>query len=510
MTVHVEDARLLAAHRVPSPLSDAKWQAHSLFDLFFAARLCYGDRPALWVEGSFITYAELYDAAARLAGAIGIARGSQIPAARSQCGLLVNRTATAYTAVLASSLAGSAYVPLNPRCSRERLRDMVLSSAIDTLIVDHNAEAAAGPLLESVARPLTVLLPDAAATPDWARRAPRHWYIRRPDIEGAAPAAAPRDVSGEDGAYLLFTSGIAGTPCGVLVSNAGALAYLENAKRRYRPGPVDRFSQLFDFSCDLSVHDMFLAWGAGACLYVAPEDVSRLSDFIRRCQLSFWFSRPSTAALMRESNLVKPAAYPSLRWSLFCREALPMALAAAWQDAAPASTIENLYGSTETTIALTAYRLPKKPRPELAALPTVPIGAPFAGQRTLIVDANGRPLLTGEAGELYLGGSQVAAGYWQAPERTAAWFQPPRSAPADGTRWYRTGDCAIMMSDYGLVHLGRMDEQPEAHSAELVEIEHAVPLAPETDTLDAAPWPLGDDGFAPGIVDFTSLPKPRR
>jgi hypothetical protein len=72
--------------------------------------------------------------------------------------------------------------------------DVLLSSAVDTLIVDHNSMAAAGPLLESLSRPLTVLLPDAAK-PDWPLRATRHRYITRADIEDVAPAApsnAPR------------------------------------------------------------------------------------------------------------------------------------------------------------------------------------------------------------------------------------------------------------------------------------------------------------------------------
>jgi D-alanine--poly(phosphoribitol) ligase subunit 1 len=478
-------------------------RAKSLFALFLDSCRSHGDRPALWVEGSFLTYAELHEKAARLAGAIRMARGQENPRPPRQCGLLVNRTSTAYAAVLASLMTGSAYVPLNPQFPRDRLRDTLLSSAVDTLIVDRRSASAAGPLLESVSRPLTVLLPDADE-PDWPSRGARHRYLTRADIERAPPAAPISDHAGEDGAYLLFTSGSTGKPKGVLISNANALAYIENARRRFQPGPDDRFSQMFDFSFDLSVHDMFLAWSSGACLYCAPEGkLIGLSDFIRRWQLTFWFSVPSTAAFMRQLRMLKPRTYPSLRWSLFCGEALPMGLAAAWQDAAPNSTVENLYGPTEATIAFTAYRLPKR-RAELDGLATVPIGTPLSGQRVMVANDHGEPLADGQAGELFLGGSQVADGYWHAPDQTAARFQPPQHVNRDGTRWYRTGDRVVMSREHGLIFLGRVDRQTKirGHRVELMEVEHSMRLAAGTDTVAAIPWPIGPDGLALGLVGF--------
>jgi amino acid adenylation domain-containing protein len=502
---------LLADRGRSAPTSARSSQARSLFDLFAASRDAHGRQPALWVDGSLLTYAELHDAAARLAGAVRMARdgdgASEAGANKSrQCGLLVNRTATAYAAVLASLMTGSAYVPLNPQFPPDRLRHMLLSSAIDTVVVDRASATAAGPLLESVARPLNVLVADAVS-PQWPMRGPRHRYLGRADIERAAPAGPIADRSREDGAYLLFTSGSTGTPKGVLISNDNALAYIMNASRRYRPTPDDRFSQLFDFSFDLSVHDMFLAWSAGACLYCAPEgSLIGMGDFIRRCGLTFWFSVPSTAAFMRRVRMLKPGSFPSLRWSLFCGEALPTGLAASWQEAAPNSTVENLYGPTEATIAFTAYRLPR-PRPlELDAMPTAPIGMPLTGQQAMIIDEEGELARAGEPGELCLGGSQVAAGYWHAPEQTAARFKPPAGEDAAATRWYRTGDRAVMHREHGLVFLGRMDRQAKirGHRVELMEVEHALRLAAATDSVAAIPWPLDADGLALGLVGFVA------
>jgi amino acid adenylation domain-containing protein len=352
------------------------------------------------------------------------------------------------------------------------------------------------PLLKGLPWPLTVLLPDAVTAEEWPLG---HRYIAQVDIESTAPIAPERIV--DVGAYLLFTSGSTGAPKGVLISHANALAYIKSVAERYRPGPEDRFSQLFDFSFDLSVHDMFVAWSAGACLYCAPEGLASISDFIRRCGLTFWLSVPATAAFMRQMRMLRPGSFPTLRWSLFCGEALPMSLARAWYDAAPNSIIENLYGPTEATVAFTTYRLPKE---RCVELPTVPIGTPLPGQRVMLIDDDGKPLRDGEVGELCLGGSQVADGYWRAPDLTAQRFRPPQDAAE--TRWYRTGDLAVMSSEHGLIFRGRIDRQVKirGYRVELLEVENAMRVAAETDTVAAIPWPIDDGGLARNLVGFVA------
>jgi D-alanine--poly(phosphoribitol) ligase subunit 1 len=479
-----------------------------LHDLFLASRHAFAGRPALWADGCTLTYSELSDAAARLASVIHAARGNNFVASQLQCGLLVNRTPSAYASVLASLMAGSAYVPLNPRFPSARLREILAASAIDTVIVDHRSVAAAGPLLESSQRRLTVLLPDTAAANELAPRSAGHQLITRSEIESTAPVVPAAGTTPEDGAYLLFTSGSTGQPKGVLVSNNNALAYIANVRGRYHPGPDDRFSQLFDFSFDVSVHDMFLAWSVGGCLCCAPEDsLAGLGGYIRKCGLTFWFSVPSTAAFMRQLHMLDPGSYPQLRWSLFAGEALPPGLARAWQRAAPNSAVENLYGPTEATIAVTAYRLPSEDVTEPGRPQTMPIGLPLPGQRVMVVDERGWPVADGSAGELYLGGSQVAQGYWRAPEATADRFRPPEciAAKAQG-RWYRTGDRAVMSKDHGLVFLGRIDRQCKinGHRVELLEVENAVRAAAGTDMVAAFAWPIGEGGLTSGIACFVS------
>src|SRR5262249_22796202 len=154
-----------------------------------------------------------------------------------------------------------------------------------------------------------------------------------------APRPAPNALEpGDpwDGAYLLFTSGSTGAPKGVLVSHRNVTTYLRSVAARYTPNPEDRFTQLFDLTFDLSVHDMFLCWGAGAALYCPPESAKMAPrEFVRRHELTVWFSTPSTAAFMLRARMLRPGDFPSLRWSLFCGEPLPKRVAEAFAAAAP-------------------------------------------------------------------------------------------------------------------------------------------------------------------------------
>ena len=475
----------------------------NLTNLFRASALEHNSSPALWVDGCVISYGELGSAATRIAYAIGAARDYRIG---GQCALFVDRSRTAYTSVLGALMAGLAYVPLNPRFPRDRILDMMRMSEADVIVVDDRCLAAAEAVLTACPRPLTVILPDFAAPPDWALGLRQHRFLCRPDLERVASPAAEVSPASEDGAYLLFTSGSTGLPKGVLISHANAMAYVESVRERYAPRPDDRFIQLFDFSFDLSVHDMFLCWAAGACLYSAPQNAKSMPrDFVRRHQLTFWFSVPSTAVFMSRMHVLKPGDFPSLRWSLFCGEALPMRLAREWQKAAPNSIVENLYGPTEATIAFTAYRVPQGGEAGTDGLDFVPIGWPLPGQAVAVLGSDGLPVRDGEVGELCLGGSQVAGGYWRSPDKTAERFAPPRCAP-EGTRWYRTGDLAVNGPQHGLLFMGRIDRQVKirGHRVELQEIEAVIRSEAGTDAVGVLPWPVLENGLAMGVAGFLS------
>ena len=479
----------------------------SLVAGFLESARRYPNCNALWVDEQAYSYAELLHRAARIAATLQreaqtASAGAGVGVDQQRCALLVERSVSAYAAVLGALMADMTYVPLNARFPAQRNLRMVELSSSSSIVVDGRSLEAARDLLQACTTPLRVLMPDTDALPPWAAGASHHTYILQGQLATAnmlAPAPATNPL-----AYILFTSGSTGLPKGVAVTHASAVAYVAAISARYQPAPSDRFSQFFDFTFDLSVHDIFVCLGAGACLYSVPARVMMMPlKFVQEHALTFWFSVPSLAGCLKRYNALRPGVLPSLKWSLFCGEALPTSLAQDWQPAAPNSVIDNLYGPTEATIALTAYRY-RAGDARIDALPVVPIGAPLPGQETIILDEHMQQVPEGEAGELYLGGSQLAQGYWDNPELTGQRFLELNFAGKTATRWYRSGDLARLDAQAGLLYCGRIDNQVKirGYRVELQEVEALIRRLGGSDLVAVVPWPLGPDGSVQGLLAY--------
>ena len=437
-------------------------------------------QSALQVDGASISYRELDERARSIAAAISQADPTGAPVA-----VLGQRSLDAYLGVLGAVLAGRTYVPLHPGFPVDRTSGMLRRSGAATLVVGPEADDVARPLLESLEVELAVLFP-TRRLPEWSATSGMGLRLDARDIATTPHVETPR-VSDESIAYLLFTSGSTGMPKGVGVSQANVSAYLSHAVRAYGYSPADRCSQMFDLTFDLSVHDLFATWMAGACLCVPTKRATIApAKFIRDEEITAWFSVPSAAMLMDRMRTMKPGAYPSLRISLFCGEALPATVAQKWSAAAPNSTVHNLYGPTEATIAITSYEWTANSGSETA----VPIGRPFPGHEVVIVDPSGHAVSEGQRGELCLAGPQVTPGYWEDPERTAASFV---TLPHSSDRWYRTGDLVEWSPTDGLIFHGRIDDQVQVMGfrVELAEVDAVLRAALHTESVITVSYPAG-------------------
>jgi amino acid adenylation domain-containing protein len=465
---------------------------------FLRSSDAHPERPALVVDAESLSYEELRRRASGLASVLLERTPAEGP---PWTGVFAHRSVTGFMGVLAALLRGHGYVPLNRTFPVRRTRTMLERSGCRALVVDAESAAQLPDLLADARDDLLVVAPDLEDISDLAGRLLGHTVVGRRDLVGneEAPALAP--PADDAVAYLLFTSGSTGQPKGVLVTHRNVTPFIRTMADRYGIEPDDRLSQTFDLTFDLSVFDMFVAWERGASLHCLPDKtLLKPGGFIRDHELTVWFSVPSVAMFLRRFGMLKPGAYPSLRWSLFCGEALPVEIAEAWAAAAPNSLVENLYGPTEATIACTVYRWAEERSREESRLGIVPIGRPTPGMAAAVVGADLAEVATEEEGELLVAGPQVTLGYLDDQARTDAAFVRP---PGKTALHYRTGDRVVRSRGGDLHYLGRVDNQIQVHGhrVELGEVEAALRDALGVDEVVAMGWPITESG-AGGVVAF--------
>jgi non-ribosomal peptide synthetase component F len=334
---------------------EAPEATRSLFSYFVSSFERFGDRPALFVDDRAYSYDELEGHVARVSCAISDScdEGDEFVS------IYAHRSLTAYAGILGTLAARKAYSPLQPDFPIERTAAMFNRSGARTMIVGRESIDLLPQLFGKTDRKITLIGPEIEDWGDLPDQYPAHNFLGQRDLpEPAQNRHSMADPSSP--AYLLFTSGSTGEPKGIVIRHENVTSYVDYMLSRYDVSEEDRFSNSFDLTFDPSVHDMFVAWAAGACLYVIPEStLFAPSRFIKKHELTMWCSVPSMANMMARLRMLKPGAFPTLRYSLFCGEALSAKAAALWQEAAPNSIVENLYGPTEATITIIGYRWKK-------------------------------------------------------------------------------------------------------------------------------------------------------
>jgi amino acid adenylation domain-containing protein len=444
----------------------------------------YPDRIALVIDDESWTYAELVSAALEVARQLPNVAANENQAITA---IMVDRHVSSYIAILAARLSGYAYVPLNVNHPCSRNATILQSSAARSVICG----AMAADVLQSIL--------DLRSAPDTDLTIVKTGD-QRSDFElGAvsvdAPVTVDRQVLASDLVYILFTSGSTGEPKGVPIRNSELDSFLTAVQAIVDVQPGDRFSQTADLSFDLSVHDVYVCFDNGATLVVpSKQELQMPAAFIRDKEISCWSSVPSLAYQIRLQEQLVPGAFPSLRFSMFCGEALPTVVGTEWTKAACNSRVENWYGPTEATVACSRYVLAGQDIPEDA----VPLGKAFSKMELLILNEDLNTCAVDVPGEICLAGPQVASGYLNDHAKTAANFV---TLPVSGKLVYKTGDRGLVGLDGEARFLGRVDNQVKVrgYRIELGEIEAALRLASAGKNAVAMAWPGGAE-IATSIV----------
>ncbi|MBQ7457474.1 MAG: AMP-binding protein [Desulfovibrio sp.] len=418
----------------------------------------YGECPALRYSDSVISHQTLATLAERLALYLneqGCSKGAVIALAHTKMPL-------SYALMLACLRLGLTYVVLDAKSPITRLARIVQTACPRLLFYDDAEDAPAMErLAEETGTQIVFLNEDLLpATSDvWQKELARKTRL----------------VDGSTLAYIMFTSGSTGLPKGVAVTHQNVLHFISWGQSRFGITSADIFANLSPMYFDNSVFDFYVGLFSGASL--APVTRELLNDpyamvaHVAKMGATIWFSVPSLLIYAMTMKALRKDLLPTLRSISFGGEGYPKVelqkLFAMFGDQAQ---IINVYGPTECTCICSSYTLSASDFDNVNGLP--PLGSLNPNFDGFIEPSD--PDKPGE-GELILAGPNVAAGYYNDPERTQASFGTLFTKERFGKRFYRTGD--LVREEAGLLYfLGRSDNQIKhmGYRIELEEVESAL------------------------------------
>jgi amino acid adenylation domain-containing protein len=363
-------------------------------------------------------------------------------------GLCLERSLEMVIAILGVLKVGAAYVPLDPAHPAERLYDILNDAQMPLLLCSNNT---ATKLADTLAKKIVL---------------DGNWPII---ADSADSNPAPYNAL-SSAAYVIYTSGSTGKPKGVINHQAGICNRLLWMQQTFQLSGNDAVLQKTPYSFDVSVWEFLWPLMTGARLVLAKpdghKDTAYLAQIIDEQNITIIHFVPSMLQLFLDTPEVKQHCC-SLRYVICSGEALSPELVKRYYNRLN-TPLHNLYGPTEAAIEVTHW-----PCSQNTDIGTVPIGKPIANTYIHLLDAQLRPVPIGIAGELHIGGIQLAHGYLNRPKLTAERFiKDPFSDELDA-RLYKTGDLARYLPDGNIEYLGRIDFQVKlrGYRIELGEIE---------------------------------------
>lgn len=344
--------------------------------------------------------------------------------------------------------AGAAFLPLSPACPSERLEYILKNSGAEILIVSRTSGVSS-----TAGKAHSIMVEDLLEAPV-------------PKMQPTLP-----EISQDQLAYCMYTSGTTGKPKGVEIYHRAAINLLQALA--FNPGLPTGSCMLgvVPFFFDVSIADLFLPIYTGGTCVILDETASKTPDQLN--EIAARYPNPvlqATASTLR-MLLAQDWKIPG-HLRIWCGgELFPPDLAG--QVLEKGAELYNIYGPTETTVWSSVHRITKIENP-------LSIGRPLQNTRIYVLDENLNPLPPGYPGQLYIAGEGLARGYRHNPELTADKFIDHWIPGLGNERLYGTGDLARWRRDGTLDIIGRIDAQLKilGHRIEPGEIETVLTSLP--------------------------------
>jgi len=377
------------------------------------AKDMYPDRVAVRLDDLVVTYEELEERSARVAGLLA-ARGVE-PGDR--VGLMLPNVAQFPVLYYGVLRAGAVVVPMNPLLKAREVEYYLGDSGAKLIFAWDAIAAEAAKGAEAAGVGFASVAPEA-----FDRLLADH-----------APVTAVTSRADHDTAVILYTSGTTGSPKGAELTHANLsrnAAVSATTLFRLQPGDVIMgclpLFHSFGQTCGLNA-----AVSSGACLTLLPRfDPGKALEVIQRDRATVFEGVPTMYVGLLNHPRHGDHDTSSLRVCVSGGAALPVEVLRGFEDAFGCAILEG-YGLSETS-PVASFNHPDRERKPGS------IGTPIQGVEMRLIDPLGADVAAGEVGEIAIRGHNLMKGYWRRPQAT-------KEAIPDG--WFRTGDLARQDED---------------------------------------------------------------
>ena len=333
-----------------------------------------------------------------------------------------------------------------------------------------------------------------------------------------------------DPVYIVFTSGSTGVPKGVMASHRNVIDYIEGLGEILECDENTVFGNQAPLYLDASLKDVYTTLKYGATTYFIPKKLFmspvKLIEYLNEHRINTICFVASALTIFTRLSAFEYAKPYYLKVIAFGGEVLPLSHFKQWKEACPKAKFINLYGATECTGMSSYYVIDDVERLENS----IPIGKPLPNTEILLLDEEGSPIVKplqgteisiidkegnptvkqpadmeifrqdkkdlateeplpdtkfsqivdegktvekGLRGEICIGGTGLALGYYKDVEKTKEKFVNNPLNNGMSKLIYKTGDIGYYGEDGEIYFAGRKDNQIKhrGYRIELEEIE---------------------------------------
>ncbi len=308
-----------------------------------------------------------------------------------------------------------------------------------------------------------------------------------------------KEVSMNDTAAILFSSGSEGSPKGVELSHSNIAANAKQAAIELDAVNSDVIMSTlptfhaFGFAITTL---MPLSEGIPIVCHADPKDVTTIASGIEKYSGTILVGTPTFLRMYTISKKVSAESMQSLRLVVAGAEKLRAEVRDGFESKFNMPVYEG-YGTTETSPGA-SVNLPDIKSPPKSRNRPGTVGKAFSGTEFRIVDPDSlEPIPIGKDGLILIGGPQIMKGYLKMPEKTAEVIEI-----IDGYRWYRTGDKGHLDEDGFLTIVDRYSRFAKigGEMISLTTVEEEILDACNIDDLEIAATCLPDQRKGEKIV----------